>query len=308
MTEYNAERFIDKSKIVHNNTYDYSKVKYHNTNTKVEIVCNIHGSFFQKPSKHLFGQGCMKCGHLKRKISDDVFLSKALEKHGSKYDYSRISKNGGSNKKEEFVCEEHGIFVQRRRCHLSGKGCPKCVYNTYKLSTEEFIEKVSVVHCLEYDYSKAIYVSNYDNLEIICKIHGSFFQTPSNHLAGRGCPKCGKVESSGEKRIRRWLTKNDIEYEQEKSFKGCNVTRKPLQFDFYLPQQQLLIEFDGIQHYKAFDRFKGEEGLSQRQSRDEFKNSWAKEHGYDLLRISYKDFENICCILSERLQSDLVSV
>lgn len=61
-----------------------------------------------------------------------------------------------------------------------------------KKKTEKFIEKASLIHDNKYDYSKVVYTKTEDKVEIICKEHGSFMQTPHNHLQGAGCPKCGR--------------------------------------------------------------------------------------------------------------------
>jgi len=59
-----------------------------------------------------------------------------------------------------------------------------------RLSTEEFINKVKIVHGDEYDYSKSVYINYRTEIIVICKNHGEFMPTPQNHLTGTGCPKC----------------------------------------------------------------------------------------------------------------------
>ena len=62
----NIKDFINKAKEVHGNKYDYSKVEYKNSKTKVCIICPEHGEFWQRPYVHLLGQGCPKCGNKKK--------------------------------------------------------------------------------------------------------------------------------------------------------------------------------------------------------------------------------------------------
>ena len=60
----------------HNNKYDYSKVEYVNSSTKVCIICPEHGEFWQTPHKHLSGQGCPKCGG-KKKLTQKEAVERA---------------------------------------------------------------------------------------------------------------------------------------------------------------------------------------------------------------------------------------
>lgn len=123
------ESFIKRSKIIHNDKYNYLKVKYKNSNTKVCIICPKHGEFFIQPNHHLEGCGCQKCkreenGFLKRSNTDD-FIKKARKIHGEKYDYSKVNYIKASQR-VCIVCPIHGEFWQRPNDHLSGKGCLKC--------------------------------------------------------------------------------------------------------------------------------------------------------------------------------------
>src|SRR5574344_832185 len=84
----NTKNFIEKAKKVHGNKYDYSLVDYKNAETKIKIICPIHGIFEQKPKNHLAGYGCPECGGAK-KLSTEEFIKRAKEAHGDKYDYSK---------------------------------------------------------------------------------------------------------------------------------------------------------------------------------------------------------------------------
>jgi very-short-patch-repair endonuclease len=127
---------------------------------------------------------------------------------------------------------------------------------------------------------------------ITCPKHGDFPQTPASHLKGCGCRKCNK--NIGENAIRNFLTKNNIEFEEQKRFKDCKNI-KPLPFDFYLPQYNLCIEFDGKQHFIPTD-FKSnlteEEKLKSfelLQIRDNIKTDYCKNNNINLLRIKYTE-------------------
>lgn len=127
-------------------------------------------------------------------FTTDIFIKRAKEIHGERYDYSLV-KYTNAKTKVEIICPVHGKFTQIPYNHLSGKGCKECgcVENgrNRSITLEKFLEKARKVHGDTYDYSKSK-VENYKTkIEIICKIHGSFFQTPNNHLSGKGCKECG---------------------------------------------------------------------------------------------------------------------
>lgn len=118
------ERFIEKSKLKHGDKYDYSKVNYKKNDIKVEILCKIHGSFFQKPGPHLRGQGCPNCIN-NTKSTTEEFVIKANIKHDNLYDYSLVDYKTKKDK-IKIICLDHGIFEQKAHVHLSGHGCPIC--------------------------------------------------------------------------------------------------------------------------------------------------------------------------------------
>ena len=119
-----TETFVERAKIVHNCRYDYSKVKYVNSHTKVCIICPEHGEFWQTPYNHLKGQGCFKCCG-KEKLTTEEFIKRAIKVHGDKYDYSKVEY---INIKTPvcIICPEHGEFWQKPIKHLIGENCPSC--------------------------------------------------------------------------------------------------------------------------------------------------------------------------------------
>ena len=185
--------FIKKSIKVHGNKYNYSKVNYINSSTEVEIGCPIHGTFYQTPKAHLTSNGCTMCNlYGSYKTPTEWFVCKADEVHEGQYDY-RESVYINSSSKVKVYCTDHGVFEQTASSHLSGKGCPSCgVLSSARSKVadiESFIQKAKKVHSSHYDYSRVEYISATSKVEIICPVHGSFYQTPSRHLQG-GCHKC----------------------------------------------------------------------------------------------------------------------
>lgn len=124
--KYTTKDFVNKAVSIHGDKYDYSHVRYINSNTKVEIICPIHGSFWQTPNMHIGmkHQGCPMCGGTKR-MTIEEFVKKARNIHGNRYDYSlAVYKNNKT--KVELICQEHGVFAITPNAHLRGDGCPLC--------------------------------------------------------------------------------------------------------------------------------------------------------------------------------------
>lgn len=119
------------------------------------------------------------------------FISKAVSKHGDKYDYSKVNYTH-SKIKITIICKEHGEFEQKPNLHLNGSGCPSCSGNV-RLSLDSFKQKAVTIHGIKYDYSKVNYVNARSKVQIICDKHGIFDQTPHDHLKGSGCPSCAGV-------------------------------------------------------------------------------------------------------------------
>ena len=124
-----AEGFTDKAKRVHGDKYDYSKVKYINTITKVDIVCSEHGTFSQAPNGHMDGRGCVKCANnakaMRFMMSEEEFIKRSNKVHGDKYIYSNMGYRG-AKEKITIVCKEHGSFTQLADNHIRGSGCSEC--------------------------------------------------------------------------------------------------------------------------------------------------------------------------------------
>lgn len=186
MRKLTQEEFINKCINAHGNKYDYTKTVFTNSRDKVVITCPIHGDFMQKANEHVRGHGCPYCGGTK-KLNTELFIQRAKEIHGDKYDYSE-TQYINSNTKIKIICKKHGIFEQLPFSHLNNSGCPKCSGRCG--NTEDYISKAKEVHGNKYDYSKVEYKNNNDLITIICPIHGDFEQRAVKHLIGHGCPKC----------------------------------------------------------------------------------------------------------------------
>jgi hypothetical protein len=182
-----TQAFIERAKLAHGDRYDYSLTVYTSNKEPVQVVCRSHGVFPQIPSNHMKGQGCPTCGGTK-KLDTDEFIRRSREVHGDRYDYALVSYTS-NNDPVQVICPVHGVFPQRPASHMAGSGCPTCS-GTQRLTQSEFLDRAAAVHGNAYDYSQVQYRNNSSHVTIICPVHGEWSQTPGNHLAGKGCPKC----------------------------------------------------------------------------------------------------------------------
>jgi hypothetical protein len=116
----------------------------------------------------------------------------------------------------------------------------------------------------------------------------------------RGCPVCN--ESNGEKRIRKFLEDNNIEFIPQYKFENCrNILPLPFDFSFYINNEQILCEYQGLQHYEPVNRFGGEKEFKISKKRDKIKLEYCKDNNIKLIEIPYWDFKNIESILQTNL-------
>lgn len=119
-----------------------------------------------------------------------IFIEKARAVHGDRYDYDRVVYEH-SKRKVFIFCGVHGYFLQTPTAHLNGSGCAKCSFDAKKLTADDFAIKGALKHDGKYGYSEVDYIDTYHDVKIHCGTHGYFWQSPSNHLSGHGCPSCG---------------------------------------------------------------------------------------------------------------------
>ncbi|MAX51579.1 MAG: hypothetical protein CMH22_06325 [Methylophaga sp.] len=137
------------------------------------------------------------------KVTTKDFIEKAKIVHRDKYDYSKVV-YVKSSQKVVVICKDHGEFEITPNKHLGGGDCQKCAAisrakNKIKEASDRFVKESKETHGNKYDYSKADYKKAKKKVEIICKEHGSFWQTPDSHKGGNGCPKCGDKRSANAK-------------------------------------------------------------------------------------------------------------
>ena len=202
----------------------------------------------------------------------------------------------------EFICPKHGYQTMMFDNFIRGHKCRSCSYEeraeNLKHDIEyirEFVEGINGNKLLNSEDYKDTFTRN---LNILCSC-GNVFTTSFSNYSRYGvntCFSCSCKESKGEQRIRNFLELNKIKFIQEKRFTDCR-DKKPLPFDFYLPQYNLIIEFDGQQHFEEIGRSNHKITVKH----DEIKNQYCKNNNINLLRIPYWEGNNIENIISKQI-------
>jgi len=242
------------------------------------------------------------------KLTQQQFIEKALKKHNNYYDYSLVEYKGNKIK-VKIICPKHGVFEQQPNNHLHGQRCIGCmgdnVRKARKFTKDKWIELFKKKHGERYDYSKVKEFKGSGMLNkiiILCSKHGEFLMRPQLHAKGVNCPYCNI--SKGEDEIEKYLIENNIEYFSQYTFTDCinPKTSKKLPFDFYLSKYNILIEYQGEQHYRKTGYFENRAGgLEGLQYRDNIKKEYCQNKEIIFIEISYKDFNNIKQILKEKI-------
>lgn len=286
MSKITQEEYIKRCAATHNGKYDYSITRYDKSSEKIRYICHKHGIIEQNAHSHLSGTGCPYCAieenHDKSRYTVERFIELAKKVHGDKYDYSQVEYKDSQTKvaiichEKDILGNEHGIFWQKPNSHLHGHKCPRC--NGRRKTTEQWIAEAKAVYPDgKYSFEKTNYTHARDKVIVTCNEHGDFLTLPRDFLRGHGCPKCQmpKLEALLEKT----LQENGINYEGQKKA----VWLQGMSLDFFIPNKNIAIECQGIQHYKDKEFFNKRECLKERVARDIRKRQLCKENGIELI-------------------------
>ncbi|MCK9446726.1 hypothetical protein M0Q50_07705 [bacterium] len=275
------------------------KENYLGTHYKSEFKCNdCNTIFYQSVNKLLSNQykgGCDNCIELNKKIISLEEVNKEL-----------LDKN------IRIITTEQKLKLYNQYDFL----CLNCNTN-YKNSLQNVLNCKSCINCHRYDTNKIKILLNKNNKNIeileesyisisksstfICKICNNKWNAKTHNVVTgfTGCPKCKK--SKGEIYISNYLENKKIEYISQYIFNDC-VNKRKLPFDFYLPDNNTCIEFDGYLHYYPWNNNdKSIEKFEKQKINDNIKNNYCKKNNITLLRIHYKDINNIEKILDNLL-------
>ena len=262
---------------------------YVNGATRLSVKHNKCGNIYKvTPSNFLGGSRCPKCFQKQRKQklskTDEQFKQEVYNLVGDSYTVlDKYVNNYTKLKVKHNKCGN--VYEVMPNSFLEGHGCPYCA-GLAKKTDKKF--KQEVYNLVGDSYTV---LDNYVNANTKLKIKhnkcGNVYEVrPYNFLNGRRCPYCNIPK--GETIITKLLDTLNINYEYQKTFPDLKY-KSYLSYDFYIPNQSILIEYQGIQHYQPVDHFGGDDQFTIQQKHDQMKLDYAKEHGYNLIAVPYTE-------------------
>ena len=318
-----TKEFIRRGLRKFGDRFDYSKTEYVKALNTVIITCPKHSLDFEQISSEHYrlGRGinpCPKCASEERtkvmfrrnkeekiqrsKRTTEEFLLQAKEIVGDKLDLSLVTEYKTAVTPVPVICKTcgHQFNVSPNTILRGHASCPKC--SREKLSEKRrmgfigFKKKAEYVHPNNryfYDFKE-----NYDlkrnsqKVKIRCNNCGNiFWQEVASHLSGRGCPRCAL--SRGEEIVDAYLREKDIIILDRENIVGVSSVRAYVipAFRFILNSQEVWIEYNGIQHYRATfnfgDTLHSRQRFSSQYHRDNDVRNYCKDKGITLIEIPY---------------------
>ena len=257
---------------------------YVNTRVKIKVKHNKCGHIYKvKPSHFLNGSRCPYCkGNIKK--TNKQFEQEVYDLVGDEYTFL-----------DEYVNARTKLRVQHSKCgyiykvkpnaFLNASRCPYCSAKAKKTDAQ-FKQEVFDLVGDEYTF-----LDTYDNSGTKLRIKHNkcgnvYVVRPYSFLEGYRCPYCNSPK--GETLITKILDTLNVNYEYQKTFEDLEDTNS-LSYDFYIPNQSILIEYQGIQHYQPIDYFGGNTTFRYQQKHDKMKSDYAKKHNYNLIAVPYTE-------------------
>ena len=268
--------------------------KYINTKHKYKYICDSHGVYEQSWDNHKSGHSCPECkkerlSNLKFKYTTKSYKKLLIDKHLM---ITPIDNYKNYNTKIKHECLRCGYIFKAvpNNILVNKSGCPRCnnklgllnlfVFHICNILNLDMPLELHKYYKLAHRYSYKCKVCNF----VYCSTLNDHFRKDNKRVS---CPNCSIFNTSkGEKYICNYLDNHSIKYESQKKFSDLK-DKTYLSYDFYLPDYNILIEYQGEQHYKAFDYFGGKEKFKKQQKHDKLKRNYAEKHGYKLLELKY---------------------
>lgn len=297
------EKFEEEMKKLHPNIIIMSD--YINNEEKVLCKCLIDNYEWFSTPRNLKLHGCKKCSVIKQKLSitkpHNTFIKEMVLINPN---IEILSEYKHSHSKIKCKCKiDNYEWETTPTSLLMEKGCPVCNKHYFR-TNDEFIKDIKILHP---DIELLTeYINQSKKVKCRCNKDGcEWLTTPNNLLRSHGCPTCS--QSSGEKRISKYLKSNNILYNAQKEYEGLvGLGNGLLSYDFYLLDYNLLIEYQGGFHDGSGGsyRIQTKEDLKNQQEHDKRKRDFAKDNNIKLLEIWYWDFNNIEKILKLELNQN----
>lgn len=290
----------------------------------VEITCDYCGDKY-KTRYYTYNKGkksinnkdcCFKCKQLKaQEYHNSTYKSRAkkafdkLNKIMKEHDYTLLTKQedySGIYMNIEYICPKHGkVNSELNRLINENKLCNQCgnevISKTKRLSSEDVKTRIDSVNNNTLLNPLDYIGDNARNLRIKCKCGREYLTSLTAFHNGKNqCGNCCGSESRGEQKVRQWLEDNNIEYIPEYTFKECR-DKNPLPFDFYLPKNNICIEYDGQQHFQPWKTRGNIDAYNKIVSHDKIKNEYCEKNNIKLIRIPYNKYRHVNEILNKEL-------
>ncbi|WP_291626038.1 hypothetical protein [Clostridium sp.] len=273
--------------------------EYINSKTKMDYICPCGHKNSMNLINFSMGKRCPDCNGNKRHNYEEV--KKFFEKEG----YKLISTEYiNANTKLDYICPNGHIHSITFNSFNHGVRCPECRNIKLNERMKKDIEEIRTLFLQEgYILLEKEYINAHQKLELQCPNGHNIYLSYDKFQQGVRCSKCNASKS--ERYIIQLLKEFNIKYEHQYRFKDCRDIQ-PLPFDFYLPNYNMCIEYDGEGHYLPID-FEGqgqesaEKQLKDRQKKDNIKTKYCLDHNIKLIRIPYWEQDNIENILKQEL-------
>ena len=244
-----------------------------------------------------------------KKYTNEEWVERFKKVHGDKYDHSQVDINNKDEKNRvKIICPKHGEFWMTLSNHLAGCGCKECMKEKFQLDEGVFKKRLISIFGDKYNTDQAHYINDATPVNLICSKHGVFRKAPNKLYRGQGCPKCHMSHLENEVTI--LLDKNNINYIYQ-----CNNKHLPWLYlqslDFYLPDYNIAIECQGLQHFKTGGKIFNTEKLKRTCESDYRKLNKCNSNGVELLYYSnlhieypYKVYEDKNELLNKILKGE----
>lgn len=288
--------------------------RYETTHKKMEVTHSECGYSYQiTPHAFLKGGRCPKCRSYKGRglepMSHDFFLERVKKQSGDEY---RVLTRYENYKTKVLMlhvtCGK--TFESVPAYFFSGNGCPDCGKRKSIASrtktNETFLKEVHKLVGDEYTFLEN-YINSSTKIKAKHNVCGlEYFVRPNDFRKGHRCAKCSS--SKGEEKIRDYLVSMNIDFREQYRIKECR-NKRPLPFDFAVFENNeliALIEYDGKQHFHAYDSWGGVEKFETTKRHDAIKNNYCQRNNIRLLRIKYTKLKQIEFVLEKYFSKERI--
>lgn len=257
---------------------------YINTHTRLRVKHNKCGHTYKvEPASFLQGRRCPYCAGLTKK-TDNQFKQEVFDLVGNEYTFlDNYVNNMTKIKVRHNKC--NSVYKVQPDAFIHGSRCPYC-YGNAKPTDAKFKKKIHDLVGNEYVFLDA-YVNSKTKLKVKHNKCGHIYKVqPNSFLNGSRCPYCNSPK--GELIISKILNSLNINYEAQKTFDDLRDNNL-LSYDFFIPSQNILIEYQGRQHYDPVDYFGGVSQFKLQQKHDKMKASYARDNNYTLIAVPYTE-------------------